>query len=278
MRKIPLKTLILCFLPIVLAILTTESFKSQASTGNTAEKTESKRFQITELEDQTVRIDQVIYDYSETEISIPEELSGKRVTALGEDALYLEAIIDKEKSKGGNAFAKQNAIEKISLPSSLEVIEGNPFSKCTVLSDIVIGKENTHFTFEDRLLINEDSHTVITCVRNTSDPVEVPEGVLHIGREAFFGSGISDVQLPETLETIGDRAFALCLELHQIIIPESVQMIGEDAFYLTGNPMPGSYALLKQGIEIDYPFTIYASEGSMAAGYAKEMSYPLVLK
>ena len=50
--------------------------------------------------------------------------------------------------------------------------------------------------------------------------------VVTIGSRAFFGSAIKDPELPNTLTTIGQYAFAQCPNLRTVIIPDSVTTIG----------------------------------------------------
>ena len=54
--------------------------------------------------------------------------------------------------------------------------------------------------------------------------------VTRIGAEAFRGSSISGITLPDELFEIGERAFDECYHLRNIIIPETVKFIGDYAF------------------------------------------------
>lgn len=55
--------------------------------------------------------------------------------------------------------------------------------------------------------------------------------VTAIADEGFKNSKISSVNLPPTIEVIGNSAFFRCLNLAGIVIPPSVMDIGVDAFY-----------------------------------------------
>lgn len=62
--------------------------------------------------------------------------------------------------------------------------------------------------------------------------VTIPDGVTHIGSEAFYMcEDLTSVTLPDGVITIGDRAFSGCLNLYSIILPDSVTSMGEGAFY-----------------------------------------------
>lgn len=60
--------------------------------------------------------------------------------------------------------------------------------------------------------------------------IEIPEGVKRIGREVFHScDSLKSVSLPDSLEEIGEYAFANC-QINELNIPSGVKKIGEDAF------------------------------------------------
>ena len=60
--------------------------------------------------------------------------------------------------------------------------------------------------------------------------VVIPEGVTYIGDYALYGFEMSDVDLPNNLETIGSCSFYNCRYLRKIKIPATVTYIGDSAF------------------------------------------------
>ncbi|MCM1071418.1 MAG: leucine-rich repeat domain-containing protein [Bacteroides sp.] len=64
---------------------------------------------------------------------------------------------------------------------------------------------------------------------STVDQVIVPEGVTQIDKYAFEYSNIKSVSLPASLKEIGDRAFASCVKLTELVIP-GTETIGNDVF------------------------------------------------
>ena len=88
--------------------------------------------------------------------------------------------------------------------------------------------------------------------------VIMPASVQQIQPEAFLGSRMGTVKLPDGVKAIGDRAFASCSNLTSIYLPDSLQSISSSAF-------AGSDAV-----------TIYGKKGSLAENYAKARNIPFV--
>lgn len=60
--------------------------------------------------------------------------------------------------------------------------------------------------------------------------VKIPNTVTKIGRNAFTGTSLKTVELPESIEEIGDRSFSYCNNLEEVFLPEGVLKIGEFVF------------------------------------------------
>lgn len=73
---------------------------------------------------------------------------------------------------------------------------------------------------------------VLVVYLGTESHVVVPDGVVEIGDGAFSDTGefVTSVTLPESVTSIGEKAFYNCSNLTSVVIPDSVQTIGESAF------------------------------------------------
>ena len=146
--------------------------------------------------------------------------------------------------------------EIINIPDNVEKIEGWVFSGANkVLKQINIGKgvnnlnanfiitvddfiekvnideENPYYSSDENYIYNKDKTKIITFIKDV-ESYKIPEGVLTIGSNAFdtMSSKLKNIEFPNTLITIEDRAFSSCTSLEKIEIPNNVQNIGSNAF------------------------------------------------
>lgn len=66
--------------------------------------------------------------------------------------------------------------------------------------------------------------------RDLIDHLIIEEGVTSISDHAFGGSNLHTVQLPESLEHVGDHAFAHCGQLLTVTLPDGIQSLGIEIF------------------------------------------------
>lgn len=107
---------------------------------------------------------------------------------------YHENFVVSQNTIGSYFFNTRKKV-KIFLPNSVTTINKNCLGDCLEEVDLTIG-ENT-------------------------------ESIVN----AFSGSRISTVKLPNNIKLIGENAFSKCRDLKEINLPESVCSIGERAFY-----------------------------------------------
>ena len=68
-------------------------------------------------------------------------------------------------------------------------------------------------------------------VRKKMEHLVIPKGVKHIKESAFYGcSNLTEIVIPSSVETIGDEAFSFCSKLESVTIPDSVNEIWGSAF------------------------------------------------
>lgn len=190
-----------------------------------------------------------IRDYIGTDmaITIPSQLDGRVVTAIGsgafgEKGLTQVIIPDSVTSIGDLAFA-ENQITYVKLPNSLKKIgEGVFFTN--KLTAIEIPDQVTQigtYAFLDNALAT----------------VKLPNQLKTIGDFAFTENQLTNIELPATLETIGEWAFSNN-HLTSLVIPSSVVSIGAYAFAtneLSNVTIPSSITSIAESVFLDNQLT-----------------------
>ena len=232
------------------------------------------------------------------------------VTSIGDYAFYgcdnlTEINIpDSVASIGDYAFYLCDNLTDINIPDSVTTIGYNAFVGCDSLISFNVDKNNSNYCDIGGVLFSKDKTTLIAYPSKKSDSVyTIPDSVTSIGNYAFDGcDNLTEINIPDSVTTIGEWAFGWCGSLTEVIIPDSVTSIGEEAFYgctnLTEVTIPdgvtsiGDYAfdnctnltkvIIPDSVTSigDYAFyscdslTIYCSENSYAAEYAKNNDIP----
>lgn len=131
---------------------------------------------------------------------------------------------------GDRAFIGNDELRKVTIPASLTSIEGNVFTFCHYLEEIIVDANNPKYDSRDNCnaIIETETNTLITGCRTTS----LPYSVEVIGREAFAGAGmLTSIDIVGQVNTIGEYAFRDCTYLSDVIIGDHVENIGGWAFY-----------------------------------------------
>jgi len=102
--------------------------------------------------------------------------------------------------------------------------------------EVVSIKENSDYRYN----IYGDGTVGILNYIGTNSIITVPEKingspVTRIEDSAFEATGLTGIVLPETLLTVGNRAFYGCEKLTSLTIPNNVKTIGKDAFLIEKN-------------------------------------------
>lgn len=150
---------------------------------------------------------------------------------------------------GSTAFTNCNSLTQISFGEKLTDIDEQAFLDCTALSEVSVPDTDTVIrvsrqAFRNTSFLNDaDKYengglylgkNLISVQPNTSR-FTFKSDTLSTGNGAFAGQkSLTSIELPDSLQYIGDYTFSGCSALEGIVIPDSVTRIGEYAFSSTG--------------------------------------------
>lgn len=161
-----------------------------------------------------------------TTLVIPEELDGRPVVELAEDAfidkLFQKVVLPKTMQKAGDGSLYSPTLRQAQLYGEVEPDITGPFA-CEVggcmLQKVEIlpgSRRIADCLFEDLFGLQE---------------VVLPDSLESIGDQAFCGCGsLKVIRFPAGLKTIGDSAFWDCDTLEEITLPNTLESIGAEAF------------------------------------------------
>ena len=144
---------------------------------------------------------------------------------------------------GTSAFENCYTLTSVTLPNSITSIESSAFKNCQSLNSINIPKSvvfikpdafsnsgiyNNESNWEDSVLYIGDC--LIQAKRGLTGSYVIKEGTRLIANNAFAGSGLTSITIPNTATDIGVGAFQYSA-LTSIIIPNGVTKIWGFAFY-----------------------------------------------
>lgn len=159
-------------------------------------------FSYEELTDTTVSI--TGYGGVEANVTIPDTIDGKSVTAIGH-----------------RAFQGKDLLEQVSIPSSVTVLDTQAFAYCTGLKKVLLAQSN----------LREIGLNAFYGCENLTE-IALPEGLWSIGDHAFDGCvNLEEITIPSTITAgFGAAAFSSCRKLSRVTVPQGVTQIGKNTF------------------------------------------------
>ena len=163
-------------------------------------------------------------------ITIPESVTDIGFYAFkGCTSLASVTIPNSVTSIRQGAFQGCSALTSIAIPESVTSIGKSAFSDCFCLTSIVVDEGNTVYDNRNNCnaIIEKSSNTLLGGCQNTI----IPNGVTSIGEGAFAGCiDMTSITIPNSVTIMCDFAFEGCSRLTSVTIPNSVTSIGGYTF------------------------------------------------
>ena len=116
-------------------------------------------------------------------------------------------------------FGKCTELKKVTLKNGVRSIGEDAFRDCSSLESVI---------FENTVLEKISDGAFWGCSALSS--IALPDSVTEIERNAFFETGLRNIQLTEKLTLIGAYAFCNCKNLEQVQLPSQLKELGNGAF------------------------------------------------
>ena len=193
-----------------------------------------------------------------TSVTIPNSVTNiGEYTFRGCSALTPNSVT----SIGDGAFGGCSGLTSVTIPNSVTNIGEYTFRGCSALTSMEIpnsvksigtdafglvpnivydgtatgapwGARSMNGFVDGWLVYSDETKTqLLACVAFAEGEINLPNSVISIGAKAFYGcTGLTSITIPNSVTSIGDWAFYECSSLTSIEIPNSVTSIGEYAF------------------------------------------------
>lgn len=161
------------------------------------------------------------------------------VSQIWQRAFYMtqeieEVTLSDDISSYSYSFFKCPSLKILNL-NMLADINGTNFSRCYAITTVTVSENNPNLAVRRGVLFSKDAETnamkdlLFYPPGRDEETYTVPEGVEQIGSNAFRGSSLRQISLPDSLKVAGAYCFAYCSALEELVFPEGLQSIMSNA-------------------------------------------------
>lgn len=178
-------------------------------------------------------------------IKIIEDFSFKNCVSLSHLILPSNTL-----TIGFSAFRGCSNLGSIRIPVGVSDIRGSAFADCESLTAIDVDPQNLNYTSIDGILFEKSMNSIVSFpagkMVNTYD---IPSTVTSIKEGAFAGAKLlTEIKIPQSVSVIAPITFQNCLSLIYVDIPSNVTKIEDQAFgnciSLKSITLPGNLTFL----------------------------------
>ena len=120
------------------------------------------------------------------------------------------------------AFTNNVGMKSANIGTAVKIIGNNAFSGCTVLADITLGTSLQS--------IGNEAFMSVGSLATSWNSLIFPESLTSIGIKAFYGSGLTDITIPNKVSTLGESCFAENKKLQTVFVGSECQILPKNIF------------------------------------------------
>lgn len=182
-------------------------------------------------------IDGIYYNFSGTNATVTYLLYSSNEEAYSGDVIIPETVEYNDKAYnvtaiGGRAFYYCSDLTSVTIPNSVTSIGEYAFYGCSRLASIAFPNSVTSigsYAFSGTTWLNNQPDGVVYAGKvaysyKGSMPegtqITLEEGTLGVADNAFIYSGMASITIPNSVTSIGNRAFSSCSKLTSVIVEE----------------------------------------------------------
>lgn len=182
-------------------------------------------------------------------VAIPETIEGKPVTSIGFAAFY-----------------SCSSLTSVSIPNSVTSIVENAFDDCSGLTNIVVDPSSSSYASLDGVLFSKNLKAIVRFPGGRNGVYSIPNSVTSIGVRAFCSCGsLMNVTIPNSVTSIAKHAFDGCGSMTNVSIPNSVASIEGYSF---------PYCISLTDVSIPDSITNIGAETFFACSSLRSVSIP----
>ena len=139
-------------------------------------------------------------------LTIPSTIGGKKVTSIGYHAFY-----------------DGSSLTSITIPEGVTSIDSYAFDDCSSLTSINVSENNKNYCSVDGVLFNKDKTELIQYpIKKEGTSYKIPNSVTSIGDRAFwYCKSLTSITIPSSVTNIGSCAFGTCSSLISINVSDN---------------------------------------------------------